>query len=133
MSMFREIKFFIGLQIQQKKDGIYITQSKYIKEILKKFGIEDSRPVGTPMSIGHKLSKNKNSRKVDQTTYRSMIGKLQYAVHTRPDIALVVSMVARSSVNPKDNHMMEIKRIMRYLKGTKDYYLRYKKGGNSNL
>ena len=57
MLMFGEIKFFVGLQIQQKKDGIYITQSIYIKEILKKFGMEDSRPVGTYMSIGHKLTK----------------------------------------------------------------------------
>ena len=74
--MFGEIKFFVGLQIQQKKDGIYITQSKYIKEILKRFGMEDSRPVGTPMSTGHKLSKNGDSKEVDQTTYISMIGKL---------------------------------------------------------
>ena len=57
MSMFGEVKFFVGLQIQQKKDGIYITQSKYIKEILKKFGMKDSRLVETPMSIRHKLSK----------------------------------------------------------------------------
>ena len=60
------------------KDGIYITQSKYIKEILKKFGMEDSRPLGIPMSNGHKLSTNDDSKEVDQTTYRSMIGKIQY-------------------------------------------------------
>ena len=76
MSMFGEIKFFVGLQIQLKKDGIYTTQSKYIKEILKKFRMEDSRPVGTPMSTGHKLSKNYDSKEVEQTTYRSMIKKL---------------------------------------------------------
>ena len=76
MSMFGEIKFFVGLQIQVKKDDIYITQSKYIKEILKKFGMEDSRPVGIVMSTRHKLSKNGDSKEVDQTIYRSMIGKL---------------------------------------------------------
>ena len=76
MSMFGEIKFYVGLQIQQKKDGIYITQSKYIKEIIKKFGMEDSKPVGTPMSTGHKLSKNDDSKEVSQTTYISMIRKL---------------------------------------------------------
>ena len=74
MSMFGEIKFFVGLHIHQNKDGIYIIQSKYIKEILKKFGMKDSRPVGTPMSTGHKLSKNDDSKEVDQTTYKSMIG-----------------------------------------------------------
>ena len=76
MSMFGEIKFFVGLQVHQLKHGIFVTQSKYIKEILKKFGLEDSKPVSTPMAIGHKLSKNDESTKVNQTMYRSMIGKL---------------------------------------------------------
>ena len=76
ISIFGEINFFVGLQIQQNKNGIYITQSKYIKEILKKFGMEDSRLVGTPMSTGHNLTKKDDSKEVDQTLYRSMIGKL---------------------------------------------------------
>ena len=62
MSMFGEIKFFVGLQIQQSKNGIYITQSKYIKEILKKFGMEDSKLVGIPICIGLKLSKDDDSK-----------------------------------------------------------------------
>ena len=95
--------------------------------------MEDSRPVGTPMSIGHKLSKNDYSKEVDQTTYRLMIGKLQYVVHTRPDIALAVGMVERFLGNPKENYIMEIKRIMRYLKGTEVYGLWYKKGDNFAL
>ena len=65
ISMFGDIKFFISLQILQNKNSIYITQSKYIKEILKKFGIEDSRPVATPMSTRHKISKNDNYKGVD--------------------------------------------------------------------
>ena len=87
MSMFGEIKFFVGLQIQQSKNGIYITQFEYITEILKKFGMEDSKLVGTPMCTGLKLTKDDDSKEVDQTLYRSMIGKLQYVVHTRPNIA----------------------------------------------
>ena len=63
--------------------------------------MEDSTPVGTPMSTRYKLSKNDDSKEVDQTTYRSMIEKLQYVVHTRPDIALAVSMLTRFSTNPK--------------------------------
>ena len=118
MSMFGEIKFFFGLQIQKNKNGIYTIQSKYIKDILKKFGMEDSRPIGTPMSIGHKLSKNDDSKEVDKTTYRLMIGKLQYVVYTRPDIPLAVGIVARFSAKPRENNMMAIKRIMRYIKGT---------------
>ena len=133
ISMFGEIKFFVGLQIQQSKNGIYITQSKYIKEILKKFGMEDSKPVGTPMCIGIKLTKDDDSKEVDQTLYRSMIGKLQYVVHTRPNIALAVGIVAIFSAKPRENNMMAIKRILRYLKGTEDYELWYKIGGNLDL
>ena len=76
MSMFGEIKFFVGLQVNQLKHGIFVTQSKYIKEILKTFGLEDSKPVSTPMVIGHKLSKNVDFAEVNQIMYRSMIGKL---------------------------------------------------------
>ena len=95
--------------------------------------MEDLRLVGTLMSTRHKLSKNDDSKEVDQTTYGSMIGKMQYIVHTRPNIALAFNMVARFLANPKENHMMEIKRIMRYLKGTKAYGLWYKIGGNLEL
>ena len=133
MSMFGEIKFFVGLQIQQSKNGIYITQSKYIKEILKKFGMEDSQLVGTPMCTRLKLTKDDESKEVDQTLYRSMIRKLQYVVHTRPDIALAVGIVARFLAKPRENHIMAIKRILRYLKGTEDYGLWYKLGGNLDL
>ena len=90
MSIFGEIKLFVGLQVHQMKYGIYITQSKYIKEILKKIGLEDSKLVSTPMITGHKLPKNDESVEVNQTLYRSMIGKLQYVVHIRPDIALPI-------------------------------------------
>ena len=62
-----------------------------------------------------------------------MIGKLQYVVHTRPDIVLAIGMVARFSANPKENHTMKIKRIIRYLKGPEDYGLWYKMGGNLDL
>ena len=92
--------------------------------------MEDSRLVGTPISTGHKISKNDYSKEVDQTTYRSMIGKLQYVVYTRHDIALAVGMVARFFANPKENHMMTIKRTTRYLKVTEYYDLWYKKGDN---
>ena len=76
MSIFGEIKFFVGLQVHQLKHGIFVTQSKYIKKILKTFGLEDSKPVSTPMATRHKLSKNDESAEVNQTMYRSMIEKL---------------------------------------------------------
>ena len=133
MSMFGEIKFFVGLQVDEMKYGIYITQSKSIKEILKKFGFVDSKLVSTPMVITLKLSKNDDSTEVNQTPYRSMIGKLQYVVHNRPAIALVVGIVARFSANLRENHLMAMKRIMRYLKGIKEFGLYYKKNENFEL
>ena len=82
------------------------------------------------MVIAIKLSKNDDSAKVNQTLYRSMIGKLQYVVNNRLDIALVVGIVARFSANPRENHLMAVKRIMRYLKGIKEFGLYYKKMKN---
>ena len=80
--------------------------------------MEYSRSIGTLMSTGHNISRDDDLKEVDQTTYRSMIGKLRYVVHRRPDIALAVGMVEKLSADPKQNHTMEIKRIMKYLKGT---------------
>ena len=76
MSMFGEIRFFVGLESYQMKYYIYITQSKYVKEFLKNFGMEDWRIVSTPIVVGQKLSKTNDSTKVNQILYRSMIGKL---------------------------------------------------------
>ena len=115
------------------KYGIYITQSKYVKEILKTFGLEDSKLVSTPMVIGHKLSKNDDWTNVNQTLYRSMIIKLQYLVHRKLEFTLSVRIVARFSTNPKENHLMVVKRIMSYLKWTKYYGLYYKKNEKFEL
>ena len=128
--MFGEIKFFVELQVHQMKHGIFISQLKYIKEILKIFGLEDSKLVSTPMVTSFKLSKNDKSSEVNQTLYISMIGKLQYVVHSRPNIALVVE---RFSTNPRENHLMAIKMIMRYLKGIEEYGLYYKKNEKFEL
>ena len=78
------------------------------------------------MIIEYKLSKNDESAKVNQTLYRSLIGKLQYVVHSRLDIALLVGIVARFFANPRENHLMTVKRIM-YLKGTNNFFLYYKR------
>jgi hypothetical protein len=93
MSMFGEIKFFVGLHVYEMKYGICITQSKHVKEILKIFGMEYSILVSIPMVTRHKLSKNDDSAEVNQILYRCMIGKLQYVVHSRPGIALVVGIL----------------------------------------
>ncbi|XP_043721091.1 uncharacterized mitochondrial protein AtMg00810-like [Telopea speciosissima] len=86
MSMLGELSFFLGLQVKQMKNGIFISQAKYIKEMLKKFNMEDCKPVSTPIMTSCKLSKDDDSPAVDHTMYKSMIGSLLYLTASRPNI-----------------------------------------------
>jgi hypothetical protein len=95
ISMIGELSFFLGLQITQRSEGMFISQEKYLREMLKRFQMEDSKPMGTPMVNGCKLSKDDDSPDVDQSSYRSMIGSLLYITTSRPDIMHVVGMVLR--------------------------------------
>jgi hypothetical protein len=86
ISLLGELSFFIGLQICQRKQGIFISQTKYIIEMLKMFGREDCKPVITPMQTSCKLRKYDDSKSIDQRKYRSMIGRLLYVTTSRPDV-----------------------------------------------
>ncbi|GJY33624.1 retrovirus-related pol polyprotein from transposon TNT 1-94 [Tanacetum coccineum] len=118
MSMMGELNFFLGLQIKQLEDGIFFNQSKYIKEMLKKFGLEDSKPMKTPMSTETKLTKDEEGESIDNTKYRGMIGSLLYLTASRPDIMFSVCLCARFQEDPKTSHLEAVKRIFRYVKGT---------------
>ena len=133
MSMIGEITFYLGLQIQQKNTGIFISQEKYLREMLKRFQMEDCKPLSTPMIIGGKLCANDGSIDVDQKRYRSMIGILLYLTASRPDIMLAVGLVPRYQAAPKQNHLLAVKRIFRYLQGTTQYGLWYPKGKSFTL
>ena len=93
MSLLGELTYFLGLQVQQNKDGIFLSQTKYLKQILKKYGMEDYKLVCTPMVIGCSLNSNDKSTVVHQQTYRSMIGNLLYLTGTRPDVMRAVGIV----------------------------------------
>ncbi|KAK6145353.1 hypothetical protein DH2020_022173 [Rehmannia glutinosa] len=133
MSMMGELNFFLGLQIKQCQEGIYISQSKYTKELLKKFGIEEGRTVSTPMATNVKIDKDEKGKSVDESKYRGMIGSLLYLTASRPDILHAVCLCARFQGNPKEFHMSVVKRIFRYLKGTIQYGLFYPKNENFSL
>jgi transposase InsO family protein len=133
MSMIGELSFFLGLQITQRSEGIFLSQEKYLREILKRFQMEDSTPVSTPMVTGCKLSKDDDSPDVDQSSYRSMIGSLLYITTSRPDIMHVVGMVGRYQSAPKQSHLIAVKRIFKYLKGTMNYGLWYPRNQNFQL
>nr|GFA23549.1 retrovirus-related Pol polyprotein from transposon TNT 1-94 [Tanacetum cinerariifolium] len=130
MSMMGELNFFIGLQIKQMEDGIFFNQSKYIKEMLKKFGLEDSKPMKTLMSSDTKLTKDEECESVDRTKYRGMIGSLLYLTASRPDITFSVCLCARFEEDPKTSHLEAVKRIFRYIKSTMHLGLWYPKGTN---
>jgi hypothetical protein len=125
MSMIGELSFFLGLQITQRSEGMFISQEKYLREMLKRLQMEDSKPVGTPMVTGCKLTKDDDSPDVDQRSYRSMIGSLLYITVSRPDIMYVVEMVGRYQSAPKQSHLQAIKRIFMYLKEIMAYGLWY--------
>jgi hypothetical protein len=101
--------------------------------MLKKFHMEDSKPVGTPMVTGCKLSKFDDTKDVDQTIYRAMIGTLLYAKTTRPYIMHVVFQVGRFHASPNTSHLLAVKRIFRYLKGKTEYGLWYPTGNQLEL
>ncbi|GJX49620.1 uncharacterized mitochondrial protein-like protein [Tanacetum coccineum] len=101
MSSMGELTFFLGLQVQQKKDGIFISQDKYVDEILKKFGFTEVKTASTPMETQKPLLKDENGEEVDVHMYRSMIGSLMYLTSSRPDIMFAVCACARYQVNLK--------------------------------
>ncbi|GKE23579.1 putative ribonuclease H-like domain-containing protein [Tanacetum coccineum] len=112
-----ELTFFLGLQVKQKEDGIFISQHKYVNEILNKFGFSDVKTASTPMETHKTLLKDIDGKEVDEHLYRSMIGSLMYLTFSRPDIMFAVCACARFQVNPKISHLHAMKRIFRYLKG----------------
>ncbi|GJW70133.1 putative ribonuclease H-like domain-containing protein [Tanacetum coccineum] len=112
-----ELTFFLGLQVQQKEEGIFISQDKYVVEILKKFNYTDVKSASTPVDLEKPLVKDEDVDDVDVHLYRSMIGSLMYLIASRPDIMFAVCACARFQVTPKTSHLLAVKRIFRYLKG----------------
>ena len=95
-----------------------MSQSKYIKDMLKKFGMNEAKPISTPMETNENLNSDACGNMVDQKLYRSMIRSLLYVIASRPDAMFSVCMCARFQASTRENHLMAIKRILRYLKHT---------------
>ncbi|GJW03709.1 putative ribonuclease H-like domain-containing protein [Tanacetum coccineum] len=117
MSSMGELTFFLGLQVQQKEDGIFISQDKYVDEILKKFDFATIKTASTPMESNKALVKDEEADSVDVHFYRSMIGSLMYLTASRPDIMFTVCACVRFQVTPKMSHLHTVKMIFIYLKG----------------
>ncbi|GJT51511.1 putative ribonuclease H-like domain-containing protein [Tanacetum coccineum] len=125
MSSMGELTFFLGLQVQQKKDGIFISQDKYMAEILKKFDFSTVKIASTPMEPNKALVKDEEVDNVNVHLYRSMIRSLMYLIASRPDIMFDVCACARFQVTPKISHLHVVKMIFRYLKGQPKLVLWY--------
>ena len=133
MSMMGELNFFLGLQIKQMKNGIFISQSKYCKELLKRFEMDKCKEIATPMSPSTYIDKDESGKPIEITKYRGMIGSLLYLTASRPDIMFSVCLCARYQSCPKESHLVAVKRIMKYLKGTTNVGLWYPKGSTCSL
>jgi hypothetical protein len=133
MSMMGELEVFLRISNQATPNGTFIGQTKYIQDILKKFGMKDGKPIKTPMGTNGHLDLDTRGKSVDQKVYRSMIGSLLYLCTSRPDIMLSVCMCARFQADPKEVHLRAVKRIMRYLFYTPKFGLWYPKGSTFDL
>ncbi|WVZ90441.1 hypothetical protein U9M48_036743 [Paspalum notatum var. saurae] len=104
MSLMGELQFFLGLQIKQGFEGTFVHQAKYTRDILKKFNMDDSKPMTTPMSTNTALDADEDGEAVDQKEFRGMIGSLLYLTATRPDIQFAVCLCARYQASPRTSH-----------------------------
>ncbi|GKA73036.1 putative ribonuclease H-like domain-containing protein [Tanacetum coccineum] len=116
MSSMGELTFFLGLQVMQRDDGIFIRQDKYVADILEKFNFSSVKTTSTLIETNKALLKDEEAEDVDVHLYRSMIGSLMYLTASRPDIMFAVCACARFQVTPKVSHLHAVKRIFRYLK-----------------
>nr|GEW64778.1 hypothetical protein [Tanacetum cinerariifolium] len=133
MSLMGELIFFLGLQVKQKPDGIFISQDKYVAESLRKFGLTDGKSASTLIDTEKPLLKDPDGEDVVVHTYRSMIGSLMYLTSSRPDIMFAVCACACFQVTPKVLYLHAVKRIFRYLKGKPHLGLWYPKDSPFNL
>ena len=100
------------------KSGTFVSQGKYIKDMLKKFGMNESKAISTPMGTNGNLDSNESDNMGGQKLYRSMIGSLLYVTASKPDVMFIVCMCARFEASPRESHLKATKRILRYLKHT---------------
>jgi hypothetical protein len=121
MSMIGELTYFLGMEVKQTSKGIFISQAKYAKDLVKRFGLDGKSHARTPTSTNVKISADLTSKQIDPTLYRSMIGSLLYLTTSQPDIAFSVEVCARFQANPKESHLTAIKCIIKYVNAAVNY------------
>ncbi|KAK9077208.1 hypothetical protein SSX86_005544 [Deinandra increscens subsp. villosa] len=122
-----KMKYYLGVEVQQQNGSISICQKKYAKEVLDRFGLWEGNHVKNPIVQGTKVTREGDSPKVNDSEYKCMVGSLMYLTVTRPDLMYGVGLISRYMSDPREEHMALAKRILRYVKGTWNYGLKYTK------
>jgi hypothetical protein len=117
--------YYLGLEVWHKHGEVFLGQGKYAVKILDKFGMMDWKSMDTPMTTDIRKVRNSDSDLVDPSLYRQLIGSLMYLVNTRPDICFVVNTLSQFQVEPRHEHWIVAKHVLRYIRGTLNYGLRY--------
>ncbi|KAF5464385.1 hypothetical protein F2P56_014463, partial [Juglans regia] len=112
------LHYFLGVQVTRTSEDLFLHQSRYLLSLLQRFGLDGVKPVSTPLASGQKFSAQEGILLENPTSYRQMVGTLQYLTLTRPDVAFAVNFVCQFMQAPREPHLQAVKRIFRYLKGT---------------
>ncbi|XP_060181239.1 secreted RxLR effector protein 161-like [Lycium barbarum] len=128
-----QLNHFLGLEIDHTQGGIFLHQQKYSRDLLKKLGMLECKPIATPIEPNAKMCVHGGKDLEDVTMYRQLVGSLIYLTQTRPDISFAVGVMSRYMHNPKKHHMEAVQRMLRYVKSSIDYGLLYKKGEECKL
>ncbi|XP_049360646.1 secreted RxLR effector protein 161-like [Solanum verrucosum] len=124
------LHYFLGLQFHQTEEGIFLSQRKYARDLLNKFGMLNCKPVATPMNISEKLQQVNEEELTDAKRFRSLVGGLIYLTHTRPDIEYHVGVISRFMQQPLKVYYGAAKKVLRYIAGTLDFGIWYSKTDN---
>ncbi|CAL2240949.1 unnamed protein product [Prunus armeniaca] len=133
MKSLDDLKYFLGIKVARSKHNIFLSQRKYILDLLVEIGMLDCKPIDTSSEQNHKLGLYPDQVPTDKERYQRLVGKLIYLSHTRPDIAYAVSVVSQFMYSPSEDHMGAVMRILRYLKVTPGKGLMFCKYGHTDV
>eukprot|EP00253_Pinus_taeda_P006096 PITA_06096 len=127
------LRYFLGIEVDQNEKRIFISQARYVNQVLSRFNMQECKAAITPIVMGLKLSREDNSKDFDPSLYKSIVGSLMYLTTTRPNIMYAVSLISRFMERPKETYWQATKRILRYVKGTKMFGILYNVSKHSDL